>query len=415
MQLVEIGKSKAILQAMAPLALVMGLTAIPAHAQFGYASEVVMTGLNNPRGLSFNPANGALYVAEAGSGGPLASDSGVTSAEGGKEYYGATSSVSQYLNGVQSRVLTGLPSLAADGGGSAVGLTDIAFTSAGDAYGIIGLGGNTDSRITITSNGFPGSSFGQMVSLSFAGNSFTPFADLTQYERDHNPDGGTLGGGGQDYDSNPYGLTATPDGFVAVDAGGNDALKITSAGAISTISSFSPVNNPLFGTLGGPTSQAVPTSITMAPDGTLFVGTLTGFPFAQGASSIYKIASDNSVTALTGFTNVIDVAYGADNNLYVLQYTTTGIAGPPSAGELFRVNPTTGDKTLLLSDPLLTPGGLAIASDGSFYITNNSTSAGGGQVIHVVAAPEPSAAALLAFGGLSAVLPLVRRRRRARM
>ncbi len=41
----------------------------PGDARAGFVTTVVMSGLDNPRGLAFGP-NGDLYVAEAGRGGP---------------------------------------------------------------------------------------------------------------------------------------------------------------------------------------------------------------------------------------------------------------------------------------------------------------------------------------------------------
>src|SRR5439155_12133018 len=60
---------------MAALVLALGLAAVPAGAKRASAGgdpgpTTVATGLANPRGLAFAP-NGTLYVAEAGSGGPV--------------------------------------------------------------------------------------------------------------------------------------------------------------------------------------------------------------------------------------------------------------------------------------------------------------------------------------------------------
>src|SRR5215212_6084568 len=71
--------------------------------------SVVMSGLDNPRGLDFGP-QGALYVAEAGRGGGVGAPNIVL--RGIPLYYGATGAVSRLWKGQQERVASGLPSLA---------------------------------------------------------------------------------------------------------------------------------------------------------------------------------------------------------------------------------------------------------------------------------------------------------------
>ena len=82
--------------------LVVG--ASDAVAQTPYT--VVMTGLDNPRGLAFAP-NGALWVTEAGRGG---SGPCAMNAAGENRCYGNTGAVSQLWKGKQSRVAEGMPS-----------------------------------------------------------------------------------------------------------------------------------------------------------------------------------------------------------------------------------------------------------------------------------------------------------------
>src|SRR5687768_18117250 len=86
--------------------LVLGLLSRAAVAQTSVT--VVMSGLDNPRGLALGP-DGGIYVAEAGRGG---TGMEIIGGEGQPVQYGASGAVSRYLNGVQERVITGLPSLA---------------------------------------------------------------------------------------------------------------------------------------------------------------------------------------------------------------------------------------------------------------------------------------------------------------
>src|SRR5439155_21027983 len=74
------------------------------------STTVVMSGLDNPRGLAFGP-EGALYVAEAGRGGP----GPCVFLRGAPQCYGPTGAVSRLWRGGQERGATGLPSYGAAG------------------------------------------------------------------------------------------------------------------------------------------------------------------------------------------------------------------------------------------------------------------------------------------------------------
>ena len=359
---------------------------------------VIMSGLDNPRGLALGP-DGGIYVAEAGRGGNGAV---VTGPEGPRQF-GASGAVSRYLNGAQQRVITGLPSLATQTGptpgGPAAGVSALAFNSAGELYGVIGLGGVPATRDAL---GAAGSSMGQLVRLPLGG---VPqnVADLLTYEATVNPDGGGI-------NANPFGLVSLPGGaFAVTDAGGNSLLNISSAGAISTRSVFPQRPNPL--PTGPPMFDSVPTRLAVGPDGALYVGELTGVPYPPGAANIYRIdpATGTPAVVFDGFTNVIDLAFGTDGDLYVLQISTNGLASAqgPGPGKLIHIDSGTGVRTTLLSDPLFFPSGLLLTPDGRIYVSNRGTSPGGGQVLLV---PEPGMGAALAIG--CGALALRWRRRR---
>lgn len=381
-------------------------------------AEVVMSGLNSPRGIAIG-ADGGVYVTEAGTGAVGTGNPtppSVLALNMETEFYGATSSVSRLLGGTQSRILSNLPSLAPAGGGGATGLQDIVFDGSGVAYGVIGSPGGPAQRTALneSANGAgatsgPGDLFGRLVRLNFGGVPSVDFlADFVVAEGLLNPDQGNLA---TDINSNPYALTTTAGGgFAVVDAGANTLWNVASD--LSTITPLSVLPTKPAPIVGN--AQPVPTSVAVGTNGSYFVSQLTGFPFIKGSADIYNIPAGGGAptTVYSGFTTVIDLAFGPDGQLYVLQLTENGLGpfngGNPGAGQLIRVDPGSGSKTFLdinFLGGLASPTGMTFGGDGSLYISNQGTSPGGGQVLRLtgVTVPEPGTGLL----ALLAVLPVV--------
>jgi hypothetical protein len=367
--------------------LVTGTTSLAAT----YSITEVMSGLVTPRGLAFGP-DGGLYVAEAGSGGGGPS---VVLGNGSTASFGATSGLSRLLAGVQSRVLSGLPSVATAAGLDAGGLQDVAFDSAGQAYGLFSFG--SDSMQRDVHLGPVGSPLGTIAQLPLGGSgSPVHVADLAAHEFSTNPAGGSI-------DSNPFGFALTPSGFIVADAGANDFVRATTAGVVTTLAVLPAKPNPL--PFGPPVYQSVPTSIAVGPDGAYYVGQLTGFPFPPGAASVFRFdpATSAVTEAFTGFTNIIDLAFDDAGVLYVLQVSSNGLASAmgPGSGLLIKVDPATGDRETMASAGLVFPGAVAVGPDGAIYVTNHANAPSGGQVLRIAAVPEPSSLALVGILVLS--------------
>ena len=353
---------------------------VPSDARVLLRAPAVITpvaaGLHNPRGLNFSP-DGALYVAEAGTNGTPTSDCGVMG-DGSTKCYSTTGSIARIdlSNGTVERVLTSIPSLIAPNGSGAgaTGVHDISFQGLGNTYMTIGLGGDPELRNEYF--GAAGDNLARLGRFNPSGK-FRLYEDLGGYEISANPDGGLI-------DSNPYGILALPGKVIYADAGGNTLNQVTADGSISTLAVFP---NRTIPRPGGTTAvvQAVPTSVALGPDGYYYVGQLTGFPFTVGVANVYRVPADGGTpeVAASGFTNIIDIAFGPDGSLYVLEIARTAIPNFGQGGRLVRVAPDGTQTDIVSGPPLIAPGGIAIGADGALYVTNLSISATDGAVLRI--------------------------------
>jgi glucose/arabinose dehydrogenase len=88
----------------------------------------------------------------------------------------------------------------------------------------------------------------------------------------------------------------------------------------------------------------------------------------------------------SGFSAIIDIAFGPDGSLYVLELAKNGLFagfGGDWTGALIKVAPD-GTKTELVPGQLTAPGGVVVGEDGYLYVTNNSIFSGTGQVLKIV-------------------------------
>jgi sugar lactone lactonase YvrE len=356
------------------------LTALGGSASAtGGGLQVVASGLNNPRGIAIGPG-GALFVAESGAGG---SGPCTIGPEGNEICFGPSGAITRIAHGTQRQVVTGLPSVADRADSSAaVGPVDVSFAG-GKQYVLLGNpGGGPESREQFG----PGAAdFGRL--LRVAGGKVRRVADFAQFEADNNPDGGAGAEPGLEIDSNPNGLLARHGSRLVTDAGGNDLLKVDAKGRVCVLAVFPPRLVPA--PPGIPDlppeipMQAVPTSVTVGPDGADYVGQLTGFPFPVGGARVFRVVPGKRPRVFArGFTNIIDIAFDRRGRLHVLEIAANGILAGDFAGRLVRVN-RDGSRTVLAGEGLFAPGGFVIAKDGSIYVTNNGILAGAGQVVRI--------------------------------
>jgi hypothetical protein len=164
-------------------------------------------------------------------------------------------------------------------------------------------------------------------------------ADLGLFETTVNPDA-------PEVNPNPFDVAALSGGAALVaDAGGNDLLIVNNSGKIDWIATLPVelVSTENIKTLRGcPASghpncnlppqipaQPVATSVAIGPDGAYYMGELKGFPAPTGASRVWRIEpgtrharcgiSPACTVVADGFTSIVDLAFGEDGTLYVVE------------------------------------------------------------------------------------------------
>jgi hypothetical protein len=212
-------------------------------------------------------------------------------------------------------------------------------------------------------------------------------------------------------ESNPNGLALLGGGRILVsDAANNDLLRVDPRGHITTLARFKrelvgwPAYLPFGPPVGTPTpAEAVPTAVAVGPDGAYYVSELKGFPFAPGSSRIWRVerwavnatcdpAHDQTGpcrTVAKGFTSVLDLAFGRDGTMYVLEMAKDSVGRVLVLGE----NPATtpgaliavkrGKQRELAPGALMVPGGVAVGGDALYVTTGDILGPDGGTVVRV--------------------------------
>lgn len=327
---------------------------------------VVMNGLDNPRKLAFGP-EGALYVAEAGKGD--VDGTGKCFVRFGTLCYGPTGAVARLWKGKMEVVASGLPSIAAprtakNPGNTAQGPNGISFHGRGGMYVAIGWEDDPRKRALL---GEEFKQFGRLLKIT--PDETTVVADFGDYWTAVNL---------VNPDTDPFHVVAQPNGQLVIDSGANELLRLRTNGDITRIAHFP-------SRVDGRSTDSVPTSVVEGPDGAYYVSELTGIPFAksEGLSNVYRFyEGDEPQVFLSGFTNVIDLAFDSVGNLYVLQHgplarNTGALKRVELAGCTVEAN--LCPRTTLLAN-LDKPTGILVGPNDEIYMSVHGIFSGIGEV-----------------------------------
>ncbi len=176
--------------------------------------------------------------------------------------------------------------------------------------------------------------------------------------------------------TNPYDLVpASGGGFLVSDSGINAILHISEDGEISEYLDFPRRDNPQ--PSEGPAEfEVVPTGLARGPDDAVYVTSLTGFPYPEGAAQVYRIEDvtaagettvDGEFTVFAdGFTAATDLVFDGDGSMLVTEYSTDMRAlaeddireAQRAPGRLVRWR---DGETSVVADGLVSPSSVAIA------------------------------------------------------
>lgn len=214
--------------------------------------------------------------------------------------------------------------------------------------------------------------------------------------------------------SNPFDVFSLGGSAALVaDAAANDLLLVNIKGQVQVVAVFP---NEVVSTadikalLGCPGSgagpcflpaampaQPVPTSVAVGPGGYIYVGELKGFPAPLNESRIWRIAPwanwaqcgsspDCEIVFDGGFTSIIDLAFGPDGLLYVVELDELswfamenglGVGGTINACDLDTLN------CVEIAEDIPSVTAITFGKDGTLYSTWKGTIPGESMIIEI--------------------------------
>jgi hypothetical protein len=324
--------------------------------------SVVVDGLHSPRGLAFGPGD-VLYIAEAGD----------------EDH---TGSIIQVLNPMSQHATAHkiVDTLATIGDeGEFIGVDGISVLGRGTnaaIYAIMGL----------SPQGTGNNAFGNLFrvdSHAAVQNIVNVGSFDFQWTGDHS-------GLWEEFpDANPYGVLAVPGHIYVVDAGANTLNEVLADGSVRVLAYFP---NEII-------RDAIPTCVAQGPDNALYIGTLAlvdTFVFGPSAK-VYRVdpslanLSDPTATPMTlwstGLWPINGCTFASDGTFYASQLFTNPNINEDfdhPMGDVVRIpfsDP--GSHTFLTGGALSFAGGVAVAPNGSVFVSDGTAFVPEGRVVRL--------------------------------
>jgi glucose/arabinose dehydrogenase len=318
-------------------ALVVTVAETPARADLATSSggfHVVLDHVDNPRGL-FIGSNGALWVAEAGRGGKAcARVRGILLA-----CYGRTGKILRISHGRARAFASGLASIRFARFGT-LGADDVSVSPNGSVFtAIVTDEGLLSSRVKRTALK---SEPGKLLRLGAVGK---PHVQATVAK-----------------DTHPYGVLALSGREYVTDSEKNTLIEVR--GHRTHVVFHFPA--------GYKGADSVPTSLAEGPDGAIYIGELSGEEAGPAHARIWRMVPGQKPQVwATGFNSILGLAFGPDGSLYACEFSRNFATNDPH-GDVVRIAPD-GTRTTIGAGQLFHPGGIAVGSDGTVYVSNWST------------------------------------------
>jgi hypothetical protein len=343
--------------------------AVSLSAGSAWTTTVVTSGLDSPRGLALAP-NGDLYVAEGGHGGDACNPTPASAV-----CIGTTSRISRVdtSTGKATPVVTGLYSRSVP----MEGITGVDGVSAAGGKVLAVMTSFPQELATFNCTGQPadcGASLnaaraqaGDLISFT-PGGTWKTIADLGTDDYAWSTANTALTRSPPN--SNPYGVFGIAAGAYVADAGTNVLGFVTPDGKHSIISGI-----PL-PAAGGFPGDGVPTCVTL-DRGNLYAADLSGRLWKRDGSFTPTEVPVRDTSGASLIHHVTGCASDGKGNIYLVDMW--GKPGPPvPAGPASVAN--TGSVVELRKDGTATvlaagldfPNGIALAKDGSIYVTTKS-------------------------------------------